>query len=421
MRIVEGESARAEVAKLAQRGAVNLATVEKPVAEIVTAVRREGDAALRRYAEKFDSLTQGQALRVPREEIQAAWNAVSPAFRKALEQAAANIRRYCEWQKPQPWMRDAQPGLRVGQLVRPLGAVGCYVPGGRYPLPSTMLMTVIPAQVAGVKRIVVVSPRPAAQTLAAAAMLGVEEMYRIGGAQAVGALAYGTETIARVDKIVGPGNLYVTAAKKMVAWDCSIDFIAGPTEVVLVAHRGDPAFLASDLVAQAEHDPNASAVFVTCSRELAEAVARETERLSVDNPIAQQSLAANGMILIAASQDEAMQFANTIASEHLTVSPEDLDAVQNAGSVFVGDYSPQAMGDYASGPNHVLPTAAVARYRGGLSVLDFLKIISVQQCTSDGLKELAPTITTLADAEGLRGHAGSVRLRVAKTAGGTNA
>jgi histidinol dehydrogenase len=174
------------------------------------------------------------------------------------------------------------------------------------------------------------------------------------------------------------------------------------------------------LVAQAEHDPNASAVFVTCSRELAEAVARVTERLSAENPIAQQSLAANGMILIAAAPDEAMQFANTIASEHLTVAPEDLDKVQNAGSVFVGDYSPQAMGDYASGPNHVLPTAAVARYRGGLSVLDFLKIISVQQCTSDGLKELAPTITTLADAEGLRGHAGSVRLRVAK-AGGTNA
>jgi histidinol dehydrogenase len=231
MRIVEGECARAEVAKLAQRGAVNLATVEEPVAEIVTSVRREGDAALRRYAEKFDSLAPGQALRVPREEIQAAWNEVSPEFNKALEQAAANIRRYCEWQKPQPWMRDAQPGLRVGQLVRPLEAVGCYVPGGRYPLPSTMLMTVIPAQVAGVKRIVVVSPRPAAQTLAAAAMLGVDEMYRTGGAQAIGALAYGTETIAKVDKIVGPGNLYVTAAKKMVAWDCSIDFIAGPTEV----------------------------------------------------------------------------------------------------------------------------------------------------------------------------------------------
>jgi histidinol dehydrogenase len=421
MRIVEGESARAEVAKLAARGSVNLAGVEPRVAEIVTAVRGEGDAALRRYAEKFDSLASGQAVRVTREEIQAGWDAVTPEFRQALEQAAANIRRYCEWQKPQPWMREAQPGLRVGQLVRPLGAVGCYVPGGRYPLPSTMLMTVIPAQVAGVKRIVVVSPRPAAQTLAAAALLGVEEMYRIGGAQAVAALAYGTETIARVDRIVGPGNLFVTAAKKMVAWDCSIDFIAGPTEVVLVAHGGDPAFLASDLVAQAEHDPEASAVFVTCSRELAEAVARETERLSKDNPIAQESLAKNGMILIDASRGEAMQFANTIASEHLTVSNEDLEAVENAGSVFVGDYSPQAMGDYASGPNHVLPTAAMARYRGGLCVLDFLKIISVQECTSQGLQSIGPTITTIADAEGLRGHAGSVRLRMAKTAEGTNA
>jgi len=421
MRLLRSEEAQAEVRRLAARGAVDLARVEAPVAGIVNAVRRRGDRALRQYAQQFDGLSSGQPLRVPAEEIAAAWDAVTPEFRKALKQSAANIRRFCQWQKPKSWMRTAQPGLRVGQLVQPLGAVGCYVPGGRYPLPSTVLMTAVPAQVAGVKRIAVVSPRPVAQTLAAAALLGIDEVYRIGGAQAIAALAYGTATVARVDKIVGPGNLFVTAAKKMVAWDCAIDFLAGPTEVVLVSHDGNPTFLASDLVAQAEHDPDASAVFVTCSRRLAAAVVRETERLSADNPIARQSLAQNGAVLVAASRKQAMDFANTLASEHLTVSRNDLKAVRNAGAVFVGDYSPQAMGDYASGPNHVLPTAAVARHRGGLSVLDYLKIISVQESTRSGLVKLAPAITTLADAEGLRAHGDSVRLRVSNPARATRA
>jgi histidinol dehydrogenase len=294
--------------------------------------------------------------------------------------------------------------------------VGCYVPGGRYPLPSTVLMTVIPAQVAGVGRVVAVSPRPAPQTLAAAALLGIKEFYRVGGAQAVAALAYGTETIPRVDKIVGPGNLYVTAAKKMVAFDCAIDFLAGPTEVVLVSHNGDPVFLAADLVAQAEHDPDAAAIFVTTSAALAEAVVRETERLSRDNPTAKSSLAANGVVLIASTRADAIDFANIIAAEHLTVSRADLPAVRNAGAVFLGGYSPQAMGDYASGPNHVLPTGAAARYRGGLSVLDYVKIISVQESTRAGLQELSPTITTLADAEGLTAHAASVRTRLENSA-----
>ncbi len=417
MRRLQGEEARAAVSRLSARGGASLAAVEPAVAQIVGDVRREGDAALRRFGEQWDGLAPGQPLRVSEEEIQAAWQAVSPEFRSALQQAATNIRRYCEWQKPKPWMRTTAPGVRVGQLVRPLDAVGCYVPGGRYPLPSTLLMTMIPAQVAGVARIVVMAPRPAPQTLAAAALLGVKELYRIGGAQAIAALAYGTETIARVDKIVGPGNLYVTAAKKQVAWDCAIDFLAGPTEVVLVSHKGDATFLASDLVAQAEHDPDASAVFVTCSAKMAEAVAREAERLSADKPTAQNSLAQNGLALIAGSPQEAMEFANAIAGEHLTVAAADVNAVRHAGSVFVGDYSPQAMGDYASGPNHVLPTAGAARYRGGLNVLDFLKIISVQHSTAAGLRALAPTITTLADAEGLRAHGDSVRLRCAKASG----
>ncbi len=420
MRVLEGEAAREEVERLAERGAVNLAPVSSKVAGIVADVRREGDSALRRYAAQFDGLTTDQSLRVDGSEIRAALRNAPAVFRRALKEAAANIRRYCEWQKPREWMRTTSPGLRVGQLVRALEAVGCYVPGGRYPLPSTLLMTVVPAQVAGVKRIVVAAPRPAAQTLAAAALLGVDEVYRMGGAQAIAALAYGTESVARVDKIVGPGNLYVTAAKRMVAFDCAIDFLAGPTEVLIVSHRGNPAYLAADLVAQAEHDPDASAVFITCSRELAQSVMNEAARLSSENPTAERSLAANGVVLLASSPREAMGWANAIACEHLTVSRAELPSVRHAGSVFVGDYSPQAMGDYASGPNHVLPTGAAARYRGGLSVLDFVKIISVQESTRAGLERLAPTVTTLADAEGLRAHAESVRLRCTR-AGNTKA
>lgn len=421
MRVVEGEAARAEVQRLTRRGTAELATVEDAVATIVADVIGDGDSALLRYAQEFDGLAPDQALRVSAEEIQAARDSVSAEFRSAMEQAAAQIRRYCEWQKPKPWMRSARPGLRVGQMVCPLDTVGCYIPGGRYPLPSTLLMTVIPAQVAGVERIVAVSPRPAPETLAAAALLGVKEFYRIGGAQAIAALAYGTATIARVDKIVGPGNLFVTAAKKRVAFDCAIDFLAGPTEVVLVSHNGDPAFLASDLVAQAEHDPNAAAIFITSSRTLAQTVVQEAQRQSAENPTARQSLEKNGVVLLAADRQEAMRFANSIAAEHLTVDRADLGKVRNAGSVFVGSYSPQAMGDYASGPNHTLPTGGMARHRGGLSVLDFLKIISIQESTRAGLQALAPAITTLADAEGLRAHAESVRIRCAKPAGKSKA
>jgi histidinol dehydrogenase len=429
MRTFQGEAARAEVQRLAGRGAVNLAVVEDAAAAIVDEVRRGGDAALFRYGSEFDGLASGEPFRVPPSEIQAAWDATSEELRQALQAAAVNIRRYCEWQKPKPWTRTMQPGLRVGQLVLPLDAVGCYVPGGRYPLPSTLLMTVIPAQVAGVRRIVVVSPRPARQTLAAAALLGVEEFYRIGGAQAVSALAYGTESIARVDKIVGPGNLYVTAAKKRVAFDCAIDFLAGPTEIVMVSERGNPDFLAADLVAQAEHDPDATPIFVTSSPELGKAVTQAVQRLSSDKPIARQSLAQNGMVLVASGHAEALEFANAIASEHLTVDASDLRDVRHGGSVFVGEYTPQTLGDYISGPNHVLPTGAVARCRGGLNVMDFLKIVSVQESSRAGLRALAPVVTALAEAEGLRGHAEAVRIRsprskrskAAKTVGGADA
>lgn len=333
-------------------------------------------------------------------------------LKSSLRTAADNIRRFCEWQKPREWSRTRR-GITLGQIVRPLESVGCYVPGGRYPLISTLLMTVIPAQVAGVEKIRVVSPQPRAEVLAAAAMLGVREIYRIGGAQAIAALAYGTESIPRVDKIVGPGNLYVTAAKKLVAFDCAIDFLAGPTEVLIVSDSGRAEFIAADLVAQAEHDPESLAVFITTQERLASDAARAAEKLSKGNAVARESLRRNGVILVSSARRESFAWANEIAAEHLTVAAADLPLVRNAGSIFVGGYSSQAAGDYASGPNHVLPTGGAARFRGGLGVLDFVKIISVQKLSKKGLRTISPVVESLANAEGLRAHAESIRQRFA--------
>ena len=409
MRVLAGQAAEKRVRELTARRS-RLEAVEPQVRKIVADVRRNGDHALVKYARKWDGLEAGQPVRVAESEIRDAWRAVGPDLRAALERSAANICRFCEWQKPAEWMRK-NGGISLGQLVRPLESVGCYVPGGRYPLPSTLLMTVIPAQVAGVREIRVVSPNPRPETLAAAALLGVTEFYRVGGGHAIAALAYGTKTIPRVTKIVGPGNLYVTAAKKLVAFDCSIDFLAGPTEVVILAERGDPEFVAADLVAQAEHDPETLAVFISSSRGLAAKVAACTKRAAQDNPIARQSLEANGVALVAASHTQALEWANRVAPEHITVARGDVAAVRSAGSVFVGESSPQAVGDYASGPNHVLPTAGAAHYRGGLSVLDFLKLITVQELSPAALRSIAPVVIQLAEAEGLEAHAESVRVR----------
>ena len=340
----------------------------------------------------------------------AALRTLAPELQRSLRQAAQRIRQFCEWQKPSGWMKT-RGGISVGQLVRPLESVGCYVPGGRYPLVSTLLMTVIPAQVAGVKNIRVVSPKPSAEVLAASAMLGVREFYRVGGAQAIAALAHGTSSIARVDKIVGPGNSYVTLAKKLVSFACAIDFLAGPTEAVVLRDSGTPEFIAADLVAQAEHDPETLAVLITTSRELARSVKASASQLAKRNPMARESLRARGAILIAASREQGRDWANRLAPEHITVAEEDLPFIQNAGSVFVGDYSAQAAGDYASGPNHVLPTSGQARFRGGLSVVDFVKVITVQQLSAKGLRQIAPAVECLAAAEGLRAHARSVRVR----------
>ena len=406
-------AAEARIQALEQRGAVSTAKVEPVVRRILADVLKRGDAALMRYATKLDGLAEDAALRVSPGAMQAAWEATSPRLQAAMRVAQANIRAFAEAQKPKEWTISLAAGVVTGQIVRPLESVGCYVPGGRYPLPSTLLMTVTPAQVAGVGRIVVCSPRPARETLAAAWLAGVTEFYRIGGAQAIAALAYGTDTIRRVDKIVGPGNLYVTAAKMLVAAECGIDMPAGPTEIVVTSENGDAPGIAADLVAQAEHDPEALAILITSNAKLAEAVRVEGKVWAGDNPIAKRALAAQGCIFVTESVTEARELTNRLAPEHLTVdSAEDLAWVRNAGSVFVGAYSPQSMGDYVSGPNHVLPTGRVGRIRGGLSVLDCVKVITVQEYSRKGLRALGPYAIALAEAEGLKGHAESVRARM---------
>jgi histidinol dehydrogenase len=406
-----GKQTRQMLCELEVRGSRNTARTMPVVQRIVTDVRKGGDKALRRYAAKLDGLAKQQLLEISRAEMEQAWDATPKALQAAMETASGNIRGFAERQMPKEWS-TTNAGLTTGQQVRALGAVGCYVPSGRYPLPSTLLMTVIPAQVAGVERIVVVSPKPAKETLAAAGLLGVSEFYRIGGAQAIAALAFGTDSIGRVDKIVGPGNWYVTAAKKMVAFDCAIDMLAGPTEIVVTSEGGDAVGIASDLVAQAEHDPEALAILITTNEPLARAVVKEVGARVKTNPVARQAIERNGLAVVAGSVGEARELTNRLAPEHLTVDAnEDLVWVRNAGSVFVGRYSPQPMGDYVSGPNHTLPTGGVAQVRGGLSVMDFLKVITVQEYTLAGLQKLGPAAIALANAEGLHGHAEAVRAR----------
>lgn len=407
------KTAAALIQSIEQRDAVSTARVEPTVRRILADVRKNGDRALRRYASRFDSLAKNASLLVSREEMEVAWHATAPELQAAMLVARGNILAFAEAQMPNEWSFSPSDGVKTGQIVRPLGSVGCYVPGGRYPLPSTLLMTTTPAQVAGVQRIVVCSPKPVRETLAAAYLGGVTEFYRVGGAQAIAALAFGTEIIAPVNKIVGPGNLFVTAAKSLISSECGIDMPAGPTEIVVTSERGNAAGIAADLVAQAEHDPETLAILITSNETLANAAATAVKAQAKDNKIAKQSLAKQGAIFITKTIDEARELTNRLAPEHLTVdSAADLDWVQNAGSVFVGDYAPQSMGDYLSGPNHVLPTGRVGRIRGGLSVLDFVKIITVQEYTQKGLRKIGPHAIALATAEGLTGHAESVRVRM---------
>ena len=410
MRILEAQDA----GDLLARRAVRMAEAEAVVRPILDAVRERGDAAVMEYARRFDGF-KGQTLSLPMSELIAAWNALAPEFRDSVVTAAGNIRDYSERQMPREWWHEPRPGQRVGQIVRPLDTVAAYIPSGRYPLPSTILMTVVPAQGAGVPCICVASPKPTPEVLGTAALAGATHFFQIGGAQAIAAFAFGTESVPRADRIVGPGNIYVAAAKKLLAGEVGIDFVAGPTEILIIAAEGDPRHLAADMLAQAEHDVDASAVLLTTSKALAEAVAEEVVRQLAVLPtagVARESIARNSAVILVDSLEEAIELANRFAPEHLSIPDAALlPHIRHAGSVFVGPFSPEAAGDYASGPNHVLPTGGAARVRGGLSVLDYVKVISVQELSADALAGLGPAITTLARAEGLEAHARSVEVR----------
>ncbi len=400
---------------LERRGTASLDRVERQVSRIVHQVREGGDRALLATRAHYDAVPRKQPLRIAPGDLHRAWEETTPELRAALKLAARNIAEFARRQMPEDWDIEPTPGVVTGQRVRPLAAVGCYVPSGRHPLPSSLLMTAIPAQVAGVARIVVVSAQPARETLAAAALLGIDEVYQVGGAQAIAALAYGTPSLPRVDKIVGPGNLYVTAAKRMVAFDCGIDMLAGPTEIVVCSERGHPEAIAADLVAQAEHDTETLSVLVTGSAALAKHVAGEVKQQARENPVAREASRSHGYIFVASSIEEAHTITNRLAPEHLTIdSEEDLAWVENAGSVFIGNWSSQPLGDYISGPNHTLPTGGVARVRGGLSVMDFVKLMTVQRYSADGVRALGPAAVALARAEGLSGHAAAMERRLAR-------
>jgi histidinol dehydrogenase len=400
---------------LEQRGSANLDRVDRQVRRIVEDVREGGDRALLAARAHFDGVPRKEPLRIAPGDLHRAWQETSPELHAALKLAARNITEFAKRQLPQEWDTEPVPGVKTGQRIRPLAAVGCYVPSGRHPLPSSLLMTAIPAMVAGVKRIVIVSPRPARETLAAAALLDIDEVYQVGGAQAIAALAYGTPSLPRVDKIVGPGNLYVTGAKRMVAFDCGIDMLAGPTEIVVCSERGHPEAIAADLVAQAEHDTETLSLLVTSQSALAKQVVREVKEQSRTNPVAREALRHHGYVIVTDTKVQAREIANRLAAEHLTVdSEEDLAWVQHAGSVFIGNWSSQPLGDYVSGPNHTLPTGGAARIRGGLSVMDFIKLVTVQSYTAEGVRALGPAAVALANAEGLSGHAAAVERRLTR-------
>lgn len=386
---------------------------------IVDDVRRRGDAALFAWTKRLDGLKLGpRNLWVDRAEFSKARKQVSRELIAAIDHAARNIRAVARRQKPPEWMIAVEPGVRAGQTVRPIQSVGCYLPGGRFSLVSTLLMTVIPAQEAGVRQIVVASPQPGAALLAAADRLGVRSVARVGGAQAIAALAYGTRSIPRVDKIFGPGNRFVTAAKQIGSADCAIDMLAGPTEALILADQGNPRFIAADLIAQAEHDPDATALFVTTSAQLARTVAAEIDRQLSELPasnLARRSLGKQSGVLLAPNLQAAIRFVNRYAPEHLSLPRQArnlLPQIESAGSIFLGDWSAQTFGDYASGTNHVLPTGGAGRTRGGLSVADFVKCISVQEVSRAGARRLAPVARELAHAENLTAHARSVEVRL---------
>jgi len=403
--------------RLLARRAQDAAETHAIAAKIIADVRRNRDAALFAYAKKFDHTDlRRTGVWITQKEIRVAQKATSAGFRKAIEKAAENVRTVAEKQLPRPWTVETSPGVKIHQVVRPIEAIGCYIPGGQFSLVSTLLMTVVPANVAGVPSVVAVCPAPNPKLLVAAGMLGVERIARIGGAQAIAALAYGTKSVPRVDKIFGPGNKYVTAAKQIVSSDCAIDLPAGPTEAMVFAEQGNARWIAADLLAQAEHAKDAASFFITTSHGLAGEVQREIQNQLAELPgtMARCSTQSSGAILIAESVDQACEFINRFAPEHLSL-PENAETVvqkiHSAGTVFLGPWGAQPLGDYATGSNHVLPTGGWARRRGGLSSADFVKCISMQTITGKGFLHLAEAVETLAESEGLLAHRNAVRIR----------
>ncbi|CDU09701.1 Histidinol dehydrogenase [Vibrio coralliirubri] len=400
------------------------ANITATVSDVIAKVRNEGDAALRELTAKFDGVTP-ESIRVSSGEIEEACARLTPEMKQALEQAYSNIAKFHEAQKPQPIKVETQPGVVCEQVTRAINTVGLYIPGGSAPLPSTVLMLGVPAQIAGCRKVVLCSPPPIAdEILYVAKLCKIDEVYNVGGGQAVAAMAYGTESVAKVDKIFGPGNAYVTEAKRQVSNDfrgAAIDMPAGPSEVLVIADEtADADFIAADLLSQAEHGPDSQVVLVTPSPVVAdqvtEAVQKQLKELSRAN-IAQQALASS-LIIIAESLTQAIAISNFYGPEHLIVQTKNprelLPLLDNAGSIFLGDWSPESAGDYASGTNHVLPTYGYTKTYSSLGLADFSKRMTVQELTADGLKGLAPTVVTMAEAEGLDAHKRAVTIRVEK-------
>ena len=418
IRILRSDTDGAAVAALVGRSSARNAEVERTVADIVSRVRRGGDRALLAFAKKFDGLDG--AIEVSRAEMRTAARQVPPPVKRAIRLAAVNIRTVARKQVPRSWSVSPVAGLRITQRVTALDRVGCYVPGGRYPLPSSLLMTSIPAIAAGVREVFAVCPRPDPTVMFAALEAGITRLFRVGGAHAVAALAYGTDSIPRVDKIVGPGNAYVAAAKALVAADCAIDFFAGPSEIAVVSSNGVAEWIAADLIAQAEHDPDARAVLFTPSARLARDVEAEIVRqLPAAGPAA-AALKDNGGIVLSRTLAESIALCQRLAPEHAVCDNDAVAArLTRAGTVFVGALSAQACGDYVTGSNHVLPTSGAASARGGLSAADFVRVSSIQHIGRRALARIGPAAVALAEAEGLTGHAESVRVRLGSDTGQT--
>ncbi len=396
------------------------------VSEILNNVKKNGDAALKSYTEKFDGVLIDD-LKVTDDEIKEAYDSLDETLLIALKQAAANIEKFHKKQIPKDWEMEVNPGIKAGQIVRAINSAGCYIPGGRAAYPSSILMTVIPAKIAGVDKVVCVTPpqkdgKILDAILVAADIAGADEIYKVGGAQAIAALAYGTESVPKVEKIVGPGNIFVTAAKKLVYGQVDIEFPAGPSEVLILADESaEPEFLATDILAQAEHDPNASCFLVTDSQDLAEKTNEFVLKLTEIAPrreIIEESLSKSGKIIITDTFDEAVYVTNEYAPEHLIITTKDddktLGKIKNAGSIFLGAYSPVAAGDYGSGTNHVLPTGGGAKMYSGLSTESFIKKPTVQRITKEGLAELAKTSVPIAEYEGFFAHSNSFKRRLEK-------